>query len=188
MTTTALPPDHPRHTLPSMADTSSSGPTRPVGRWRVPRGGVEFIPKGPLIGGRLVQAAGPARSPSRTRPRARSSLIWPTPRPRTAWPPSSPPSPPRPAGPPARRERSRIPRPAAEGLRQEIEALALTLTREMGKPLAESGAEVAFAADYLDWSADQALHIEGRTITSPDGQSRHLVVKGPVGPCLVITP
>ena len=88
----------------------------------------------------------------------------------------------------APRERARILRRAAERLRDEIDSLALVLTCEMGKPLAESRAEVEFAADYLEWFAEEAVRIAGRTSTSPDGASRHLVVRTPVGPCLVVSP
>jgi succinate-semialdehyde dehydrogenase/glutarate-semialdehyde dehydrogenase len=88
----------------------------------------------------------------------------------------------------APRERARVLRRAADLLRGDGESLADTLTAEMGKPLAESAAEVEFAADYLEWAAEQATHVEGRTATSPDGTARHLVVKGPVGPCLIVTP
>lgn len=88
----------------------------------------------------------------------------------------------------APRERSRVLRRAADALRDDAESLAKVLTAEMGKPLAESRAEVAFAADYLEWFAEEAVRIGGRTAESPDGENTHLVVRGPVGPCLVITP
>ena len=88
----------------------------------------------------------------------------------------------------APRERSRILRHAADRLRDEIETLANILTAEMGKPLAESRAEVEFAADYLEWFGEEAVRVAGRTAASPDGHSQHLVVRTPVGPCLVITP
>jgi succinate-semialdehyde dehydrogenase / glutarate-semialdehyde dehydrogenase len=86
------------------------------------------------------------------------------------------------------RGRSRILRRAADRLREQIAPLAHLLTAEMGKPLAESRAEVEFAADYLEWFAEEAVRIAGRTCSSPDGESAHLVVRTPVGPCLVITP
>ncbi len=88
----------------------------------------------------------------------------------------------------APRDRSRILRRAAEALRDESEQMARLLTAEMGKPLAESRAEVEFAADYLEWFAEEAVRIGGRTCSSPDGESQHLVVRTPVGPCLVVTP
>jgi succinate-semialdehyde dehydrogenase/glutarate-semialdehyde dehydrogenase len=86
------------------------------------------------------------------------------------------------------RDRARILRRAADALRDQAEEMARILTAEMGKPLAESRAEVEFAADYLEWFAEEALRVSGRTQTSPDGDSQHLVVRTPVGPCLIITP
>jgi succinate-semialdehyde dehydrogenase / glutarate-semialdehyde dehydrogenase len=88
----------------------------------------------------------------------------------------------------APRDRSRILRRAADALRDECEQMARILTAETGKPLAEARAEVEFAADYLEWFAEEAVRIAGRTSTSPDGESQHLVVRSPVGPCLVISP
>jgi succinate-semialdehyde dehydrogenase/glutarate-semialdehyde dehydrogenase len=79
-------------------------------------------------------------------------------------------------------------RRAADGLREAADEVARVLTAEMGKPLAESENEVTFAADYLEWSAEEALRIGGRTATSPDGDATHLVLKSPVGPCLIVTP
>ncbi len=88
----------------------------------------------------------------------------------------------------APRDRARILRRAADALREEAEPMARILTAEMGKPLGESRAEVEFAADYLEWFAEEAVRVSGRTQSSPDGESAHLVVKTPVGPCLVVTP
>jgi len=88
----------------------------------------------------------------------------------------------------APRERARILRRAADRARAEIDTLAMILTLEMGKPLAESRSEVEFAAEYIEWFADEAPRISGRIQGAPDGASTHLVVKSPVGPCLVITP
>ncbi len=88
----------------------------------------------------------------------------------------------------APRERARILRRAADALRDQAEQMARLLTAEMGKPLSESRAEVEFAADYLEWFAEEAVRISGRTSVSPDGESQHLVVRTPVGPCLVISP
>jgi succinate-semialdehyde dehydrogenase/glutarate-semialdehyde dehydrogenase len=86
------------------------------------------------------------------------------------------------------RDRARVLRRAADAVRDQSDQLARILTAEMGRPLSESAAEVEFAADYLEWFADEAVRITGRTQTSPDGQSTHLVVKSPVGPSLIVTP
>ena len=66
-------------------------------------------------------------------------------------------------------------------LRDQIDEMATLLTAEMGKPLSESRAEVAFAADYLEWFAEEAVRIAGRSSVSPDGESQHLVVRTPSG-------
>jgi succinate-semialdehyde dehydrogenase/glutarate-semialdehyde dehydrogenase len=88
----------------------------------------------------------------------------------------------------APRERARVLRRSAEGLRDEAERLAMIGTVEMGKPLAESRAEVDFAAEYLEWYSEEAVRVGGRQSLDPGGGVRHLVVQRPVGACLVITP
>jgi len=88
----------------------------------------------------------------------------------------------------APRERARVLRRAAEAMVCDTDRLAMLITLEMGKPLAESRAEVAFAAEYLEWCADEAVRISGLVQQSPDGGSRIMVVRCPVGPCLIITP
>jgi succinate-semialdehyde dehydrogenase/glutarate-semialdehyde dehydrogenase len=86
------------------------------------------------------------------------------------------------------RERGEILRRAFEELMDRRDELALLMTLEMGKPLAESRAEIAYAAEFFRWFAEEAVRIDGRFATAPDGRSRLLVMKQPVGPCLLITP
>jgi succinate-semialdehyde dehydrogenase/glutarate-semialdehyde dehydrogenase len=86
------------------------------------------------------------------------------------------------------RERGEILRRAFEVIGERADELALLMTLEMGKPLAESRAEVAYGAEFLRWFAEEAVRIEGRYALAPDGSSRLLVSKAPVGPCLLITP
>ena len=62
------------------------------------------------------------------------------------------------------------------------------MTLEMGKPVAESRAEVLYAADFLRWFSEEAVRIEGRWATAPNGGMRMLTMRQPVGPCLLITP
>jgi succinate-semialdehyde dehydrogenase/glutarate-semialdehyde dehydrogenase len=88
----------------------------------------------------------------------------------------------------APRTRSRILRRAADALRDEAERLAMIGTLEMGKPLAESLAEVTFAADYVEWYAEEAVRVSGRSIEAPEGGVRNLVQRVPVGPSLAVTP
>ena len=66
--------------------------------------------------------------------------------------------------------------------------LALLLTLEQGKPLAESQGEVAYAAAFLEWFGEEAKRIYGDTIPSPHRDKRILVTKHPIGVCGGITP
>ncbi|MFI9756307.1 NAD-dependent succinate-semialdehyde dehydrogenase, partial [Streptomyces collinus] len=59
---------------------------------------------------------------------------------------------------------------------------------EMGKPLAEARAEVAYGAEFFRWFSEEAVRIDGGLMTAPDGRNRLLVTRQPVGPCLLITP
>jgi succinate-semialdehyde dehydrogenase/glutarate-semialdehyde dehydrogenase len=86
------------------------------------------------------------------------------------------------------RERGEILRRAFEAIIANADELALLMTLEMGKPLKESKAEVAYGAEFLRWFSEQAVRIEGRYATSPNGQGRLLTMQQPVGPCLLITP
>jgi succinate-semialdehyde dehydrogenase / glutarate-semialdehyde dehydrogenase len=62
------------------------------------------------------------------------------------------------------------------------------MTLEMGKPVAESKAEITYAADFLRWFSEQAVRIDGRYAVTHTGQGRVLVMKQPVGPAYLITP
>ena len=66
--------------------------------------------------------------------------------------------------------------------------LALLMTLEMGKPLAEANGEVTYGAEYLRWFAEEACHFSGRYTTTPEANLRMLVRRKPVGPCFLITP
>lgn len=88
----------------------------------------------------------------------------------------------------APRERGEILRRAYEAVVARVDELALLMTLEMGKPLAESRAEVLYGADFLRWFSEEAVRIEGRFAIAPNGGSRMLTMRQPVGPCLLITP
>ncbi len=68
------------------------------------------------------------------------------------------------------------------------DALAETMAREMGKPLRESRGEVAYAAGFVGWYAEEAKRIYGETFPSAAGHKRLSALKQPVGPALAITP
>jgi succinate-semialdehyde dehydrogenase/glutarate-semialdehyde dehydrogenase len=88
----------------------------------------------------------------------------------------------------APRERGEILRRAFEAIMARADELALLMTLEMGKPLKESKAEIAYGAEFLRWFSEQAVRIDGRYAVAPNGQGRLLTMKQPVGPCLLITP
>ncbi|MEI7692002.1 MAG: aldehyde dehydrogenase family protein, partial [Actinomycetes bacterium] len=88
----------------------------------------------------------------------------------------------------APRERGEILRRAYELMVERTEHLALIMTLEMGKPLAEARGEVAYAASYLRWYAEEAVRINGRFQVAENGGSRVLTMRQGVGPCLFITP
>ncbi|MFI7406450.1 NAD-dependent succinate-semialdehyde dehydrogenase [Streptomyces sp. NPDC049541] len=86
------------------------------------------------------------------------------------------------------RVRSEILRRAYDIIIERTEDLALLMTLEMGKPLAEARAEVAYGAEFFRWFSEEAVRIDGGMMTAPDGRNRLLVTRQPVGPCLLITP
>jgi succinate-semialdehyde dehydrogenase/glutarate-semialdehyde dehydrogenase len=77
---------------------------------------------------------------------------------------------------------------AYEELQRRSDDLALLMTLEMGKALAEARGEIAYAAEYLRWNAGEALRIDGDYKMAGNGASRVLVMRQPVGPCYLITP
>ena len=86
------------------------------------------------------------------------------------------------------RERGEILRRAFETIIDRADELALLMTLEMGKPVKESKAEIAYGAEFLRWFSEQSVRIDGRYAVAPNGQGRLLTMKQPVGPCLLITP
>src|SRR5829696_2436447 len=86
------------------------------------------------------------------------------------------------------RERSEILRRGYELLLERQEELALLMTLEMGKPLAEARGEIAYAAEFFRWFSEEAVRIDGGYAVAPNGQGRLLVMRQPVGPSLLITP
>jgi succinate-semialdehyde dehydrogenase/glutarate-semialdehyde dehydrogenase len=86
------------------------------------------------------------------------------------------------------RERGEILRRAFEEMTERADELALLMTLEMGKTVAESKAEIAYASEFLRWNAEEAVRIDGRYATAPNGAGRLLTMKQPVGPSLLITP
>ncbi|MDP8951944.1 MAG: NAD-dependent succinate-semialdehyde dehydrogenase [Actinomycetota bacterium] len=86
------------------------------------------------------------------------------------------------------RERGEILRRAFEMISERMDELATLMTLEMGKPIAESQAEITYASEFFRWYSEQAVRIGGSYSVSPDGNQRILTMKQAVGPCLMITP
>ncbi|WP_377319898.1 NAD-dependent succinate-semialdehyde dehydrogenase [Pimelobacter simplex] len=88
----------------------------------------------------------------------------------------------------APRERGEILRRTFGLVTQHADDLALVMSLEMGKPIAEAKGEVTYGAEFLRWFSEEAVRIHGRWMQNPAGGSRLLTVRKPVGPCLFITP
>ena len=86
------------------------------------------------------------------------------------------------------RERGEILRRAFELMHERIDDLALLMTLEMGKPIAESRGEIVYAAEFFRWFAEEAVRVHGDYRVAPAGDKRILTMQQPVGPCLLITP
>ena len=86
------------------------------------------------------------------------------------------------------KERSQILRRWFDLIMSHQQDLALILTQEQGKPLAEAENEIAYAASYVEWFAEEAKRIYGDTLPVTQADKRILVLKQPVGVCAAITP
>ena len=85
-------------------------------------------------------------------------------------------------------ERSALMRRAAQLMRERVEDIAVTMTMEQGKPLAESRTETLASADVIEWFAEEARRTYGRVIPSRAGMVRQIVTREPVGPVAAFTP
>lgn len=139
------------------------------GFWREPRAAGSFAVYDPATGGALRDVSSADHDDALDALDAACAA-------QTAWAARAP------------RERSDILLRANAALLQRAEEFARVITLEMGKPLAESRGEVAYAADFLRWFSEQAVRIGGEYRISPDGASRLVTIPQPVGPCLLITP
>jgi succinate-semialdehyde dehydrogenase / glutarate-semialdehyde dehydrogenase len=86
------------------------------------------------------------------------------------------------------RERGEILRRTFDLVRERHDEVALLMTLEMGKPVAESKAEVTYGGEFLRWFSEEAVRIFGRYGSNPEGTGRMIVSQHPVGPSFLITP
>lgn len=86
------------------------------------------------------------------------------------------------------KDRANILRRWFELMMENQEDLAQLMTLEQGKPLPESRGEIAYAASFLEWFAEEAKRVNGETIPQHQVDKRIVVIKQPIGVCVAITP
>lgn len=86
------------------------------------------------------------------------------------------------------KERAAIMRRWYELMLENADDLAMILTREQGKPLAEAKGEIGYAASFIEWFAEEGKRVSGDTLASPAADKRIVVTKEPIGVCAAITP
>jgi len=88
----------------------------------------------------------------------------------------------------APRERAEVLRRAFELMQARSAELAALISLENGKALSDAKGEVAYAAEFFRWYAEEAVRAEGSVMTAPSGANRILVVRQPVGIAVLVTP
>lgn len=88
----------------------------------------------------------------------------------------------------APKERGRLLKAGADLVRRRLDEIALIMTLEQGKPLAESRSEVLYAADVIEWYAEEGRRAYGRIVPAPTPGVRQMVTLEPVGVCAAFTP
>ncbi len=86
------------------------------------------------------------------------------------------------------KERSALLRKWQDLMLAHVDDLALIMTSEQGKPIAEARGEIAYAASFVEWFAEEAKRVYGDAIPSPAPDKRIFVIKQPIGVCAMITP
>src|SRR4029079_1097460 len=86
------------------------------------------------------------------------------------------------------KERSAILRKWFDLVMANQEDLAILMTVEQGKPLAESRGEIAYGASFIEWFAEEAKRVYGDTIPAQAPDRRLVVIKQPIGVCAAVTP
>lgn len=88
----------------------------------------------------------------------------------------------------APRRRAEILRRSFELMTERADQLAALIVLEMGKTFAESKGEVAYAAEFFRWFAEEAVRADGSIASAPGGDKRIMAIGQPIGVCLLITP
>ncbi|CAN0624667.1 succinate-semialdehyde dehydrogenase (NADP(+)) GabD [Burkholderia multivorans] len=139
------------------------------GEWLAAASGETFEVRNPATGGLLGTV--PAMGAAETRQAIdTANAAWPAWRKKTA------------------KERAAILRKWHDLMMENADDLALILTTEQGKSLAEAKGEIAYAASFLEWFAEEGKRVYGDTIPTHAGDKRIVVTKEPIGVCAAITP
>jgi succinate-semialdehyde dehydrogenase/glutarate-semialdehyde dehydrogenase len=85
-------------------------------------------------------------------------------------------------------DRSQVMRKAADLLRERVDAIAYVMTREQGKPLAQSKSEILAGAEIIEWFAEEGRRAYGHIIPARSGNIAQMAIKVPVGPVAAFTP
>jgi len=139
------------------------------GRWRAASGGATLAVEDPASGEELVRVADAHAQDALAALAAAADA-------QAQWTAHAP------------RERGEILRRAYEAITEHSDELALLMTLEMGKALAESRAEISYAAEFFRWFAEEAVRVHGRYMVNTTGKGRILTMRQPVGPCVFVTP
>jgi succinate-semialdehyde dehydrogenase / glutarate-semialdehyde dehydrogenase len=139
------------------------------GQWRAASGGGSLAVEDPATGETLVEVADAQVEDSMAALGAAAEM-------QAEWAACAP------------RERGEILRRAYEAIVAQADDLALLMTLEMGKAVAESRAEIAYAAEFFRWFSEEAVRIHGRYMVNTTGKGRILTMRQPVGPCVFVTP
>jgi succinate-semialdehyde dehydrogenase / glutarate-semialdehyde dehydrogenase len=86
------------------------------------------------------------------------------------------------------KERAKILRNWYELILENIDDLAIILTTEQGKPIAEARGEIAYGAAFVEWFAEEAKRVYGDTILAPKENQKIIVNREPIGVVAAITP
>ncbi|MEK7318293.1 MAG: NAD-dependent succinate-semialdehyde dehydrogenase [Pseudomonadota bacterium] len=86
------------------------------------------------------------------------------------------------------KERANILRRWFDLMLANTDDLAYLMTREQGKPLSEAKGEIAYAASFIEWFAEEAKRVDGEVLATPAADKRLVTLRQPVGVCAAITP
>ena len=139
------------------------------GKWVTAEDGSQLSVLNPANGGVIAQVAN-CGAPETTQAINAANAAWPAWRELTA------------------QTRGKILRRWFQLILDNADDLAQIITAECGKPLAEAKGEIAYAASYIEWFAEEARRIYGEVIPSPWPDKRIVVTREPVGVCAAITP